>query len=887
MRCFAWFMFLAVAAGAGAAGVSLERNPVRTHPHVAVEDSVQHIIVKLRGSERATIESVQEQAGEEALDRQRVSALAARASLTLEGSRKITAGMHVMHVRSVQGESTAATLARLRADPDVQYAEPDQRRFIHAMTPNDPDYVNQWYEQAPAVGVSATPSAVDAADAWSVTTGSSGIVIADIDTGVRFDHPDLLGAGTNGTVPTGRLLSGYCFISDPFVSNGIACPGPDASDPGDWITSSDLSQSECSNAQASSSSWHGTRTAGILGALTNNTTGIAGVTWNTWILPLRALGKCGGQDSDIISAMLWAAGISVSGVPANPYPAKIINMSIGGSGSCPQSYQDAISQITARGVLIVASAGNEGGPVDAPGDCTGVAAVGGLRQAGTKVGFSNVGPEIALSAPAGNCVNTGAGQPCLYPIQTTYNLGTTTPGQNSYTDQINNPNLGTSFSAPIVSGIAALMVAANANLTSYQLIARLQRSATPFPQTSTTTTTMCHEPSGPSDDSQAVECICTNPDASASPAVPSTCGAGMANASAAVSAALDPIAAINVPATFSSGSSVTLDATGSAAACNHNVTTYQWVSSDPANHPVTNGSASKASVVAPASGSFVVTLTITDDAGRQDTGTVTIGALSATTSVPGSAGSMACTTPITVVSITPNGPSVQAGAGTISFAASVGDAASNAVTWQVNGTTGGNTTVGTISSTGVYTAPASQPSPDTVTVSAVSAADPTRSGWTQVTITPAVVSVAVSPTSATLNTGAMQAFTAKVTGSSNTAVTWQVNGATGGNTTAGTITSAGVYTAPAAVPSPAVVTVTAVSVAAPTDSGSASVTITAPASTGSGGGGSGGGSSGSGTGSTASPTGGKSGGGALDWMSLLGLSIVLTLSAQQRRRHSA
>jgi serine protease len=579
----------------------------------------------------------------------------------------------------------------------------------------------------------------------------------------------------------------------------------------------------------------------------------------------------------------------VAGVPANPYPAKIINMSIGGTGSCPQSYQDAISQITARGVLIVASAGNEGGPVDAPGNCPGVAAIGGLRQAGTKVGFSNVGAEIALSSPAGNCVNTGAGQPCLYALQTTSNLGTTTPGQNSYTDQINSPNLGTSFSAPIVSGIAALMVAANANLTSYQLIARLERSSTPFPQTSAGETTqppMCHEPSSSSDDSQASECICTNPNPSASPPVPSTCGAGMANASAALTAALDPIAAINVPAIFSAGSTVTLDATGSAAACNHTLATYQWVSSDPANHPVTNASSSKASVVAPASGSFVVTLTITDDAGRQDTGTVTVSAGSATTTVPGSAGSTACPTPITVVSVTPNGPSVEAGAGTISFAASVGDAGSNVVNWQVNGTTGGNATVGTISSTGLYTAPATQPSPDTITVSAVSVADPTRSGWTQVTITPAVVSVAVSPASATVNTGATQAFTAKVTGSSNTAVTWQVNGATGGNATAGTITSSGVYTAPAAVPSPAVVTVTAVSVAAPTDSGSASVTITAPPSTGSGG--SGGGSTGSGTGSTASPaTGGKSGGGALDWISLLAFSMVLTLRSHHRRLHTA
>src|SRR5208337_4978901 len=117
--------------------------------------------------------------------------------------------------------------------------------------------------------------------------------------------------------------------------------------------------------------------------------GIAGMTWNPYLLPVRALGKCGGYDSDIIVGMQWAAGMSVTGVPNNPYPAGIINLSVGGSGTCPSAYADAVSTLTGMGVLIVASAGNASGPVDAPGNCSGVLSVAGLRNVGTKVGYSS------------------------------------------------------------------------------------------------------------------------------------------------------------------------------------------------------------------------------------------------------------------------------------------------------------------------------------------------------------------------------------------------------------------------------------------------------------------------------------------------------------------
>ena len=716
MRWLAWTMLMAIAVAAGASGVNRELNPVRTHPHGSGATPIDAVIVRFRSASTAPGAKVRPA-------QDRIAALMARTGSTLRAARSITEAMHVIRVNpAVTGEPIAATLERLRADPEVEYAEVDQRRYPHATTPTDPLFSEQWYLQP---GLATTPSAVDAVTAWDTTTGSTGIVIADLDTGVRFEHPDLQWAGSGG-----RLLPGYTFISDTVVANDGDAQDADASDPGDWVAQADLSKPECSGATAGNSSWHGTRTAGLLGALSNNGTGIAGVTWSAWLLPVRVLGKCGGFDSDIVAGMLWAAGIPVSGVPNNPYPARIENMSFGGTGSCPLLYVDVIGQLTAKGVLVVVSAGNEGGPVDAPANCAGAAGVAGLRHAGTKVGYSSLGPEVALSAPAGNCPT---GSPCTYPITTTVNHGTTTPGANGYTDQVS-PNLGTSFSAPLVSGIAGLMLAVNGNLTSTQLIARLKEGSRPFPQTSPGTVPappMCHVPMGPGD-VQGSECICTLDGR--------TCGAGMASASGALSAALRPVAAVTVPASVAAGMNVTLDASGSSAACHHTIASYQWASSDPA-HPVTSTTGSSTTVTAPASGTFNVTLTATDDAGKQDLATVIVGSTAATTSAPATAGTNACLTAITVpspvtVSVSPASGSLQEGSGnTQAFIATVGETLNTQVTWQVNTITGGSATVGTISTAGVYTAPATVPSPATVTVTAISLADSTRSASATVTIT--------------------------------------------------------------------------------------------------------------------------------------------------------
>ena len=204
---------------------------------------------------------------------------------------------------------SAEALQRLRADPEVEYAVLDQRRYPHATNPNDPLFAGQWYLKSTEV------SAVNAIDAWDHGQGSTGVVIAVLDTGVLYDHPDL-GRGDNG----GKLLPGFDFVSGTAQANDGDGRDADPSDPGDWINDTDKTNAAFTGCDVSGSSWHGTRVAGMIGALTNNAAGVAGLDWNSFLLPVRVLGKCGGIDSDILAGMRWAAGLHVDGVPDNPDP---------------------------------------------------------------------------------------------------------------------------------------------------------------------------------------------------------------------------------------------------------------------------------------------------------------------------------------------------------------------------------------------------------------------------------------------------------------------------------------------------------------------------------------------------------------------------------------
>jgi serine protease len=631
------------------------------------------------------------------------AALAARTHLMLASSRQITPSMHVLFLpKTLYGADLLNALARLRADPSVEFASLDGRRYPQGSTavePDDPLFSassgasGQWYLLAPnpaadlGGGVTTQDlSATDAVDAWSITTGSTGIVIADIDTGVRFDHPDLLRAGFGG-----RLLPGYDFVAQDYSSTSGEPLGtylaandgdgwdPDPSDPGDWISATDeqnsaVFPSSCGSVPPTiASSWHGTRVTGVMGALTNNALGVAGMSWGPWMLPVRALGKCGGYDSDIIAAIEWAVGLapaplnsgdsSTATIPANPYPADIVNLSLGGSGDCTDStaspYPTELPKITALGVLIVISAGNSNGPVALPGNCSatvpGVITVAGLRNVGTKVGYSSFGPEVGVSAPAGNCINTSGA--CLRSIDTTTNSGTTTPTTNTYTDQAN-PNLGTSFSAPIVAGIAALMASVNANLTPAQLVSRLQASATPFPPNtgnlavcpSTEPDYLNNDPNDPNP--IAEECAC-----------PATgqCGTGMVDAYQAVLAAEKPIGVIVPPGTVTAGAQ--FDASASVAACNVSsgqplgIASYAWTAAGGVS--ISAGANAAIVTVNPGTGG-TLTLVVTDSAGNSDTETVTLSATAVTSSTAPTAAGAAATACPKALTITPVAPTVTA-----------------------------------------------------------------------------------------------------------------------------------------------------------------------------------------------------------------------------------
>ena len=835
-----------------AAAATSERNPVLKHPPAATEPSEQRILVKLRPSAAAAAH-VQAQSVAVKTNAT-MQSLASRASLTFKESREITNGLHLLKVQPAAGEPIEATLARLRADSAVESADIDQRRFPHAV-PNDPLFTGQWYEQA------TQPAGIDAVTAWDTTTGSNTVVVAELDTGVRFDHPDLLEASANG-----KLLPGYDFVSDPTIANDGDGRDADPSDPGDYISTADAATATFSGCTVENSSWHGTRVAGIIGALSNNATGITGITWQPKILPVRVLGKCGGTDSDILDAMRWAAGLHVNGIPDNANPAQIINMSLGGTGACTSAEQTVINEVVATGVTVVISAGNEGGPVDSPANCAGVAGIAGLRNIGTKVGFSSLGPEVALASPGGNCVNASGA--CLFSIDTTINNGTTTPGTNGYTDQMF-PNLGTSFSAPIVTGIAGLMISVNANLKPAQIIARLKEGAKTFPVSSDATVPACHVPAS-ANDLQTGECNCTT----------ATCGAGMANAPGALKAALRPIAAVAVPTTVSAGQNVVLPGTGSAAACGHNIVSYAWTNVGGGNNAIQNANTSTATVVAPATGSFTVRLTVTDDAGRTDTADVVVSATSATTTAPANANSNKCPAaamPV-AVTVTPATATVLTGA-MQTFTAAVTNTANIVVTWSVNGVNGGNSMVGMISSAGVYTAPTTVPTPAAVTIKATSVADTTKSAMATVTIA-APIAVTVTPGMANVTAGMTRMFTAAVTGNSNTAVNWSVNGVAGGNSSVGMISTSGAYTAPMTVPSPATVTITAVSAVDSTKMGSAQATVMPAAATVTSGSG---GSSTSSTGGGSTTSSGGGGGGPMDPLTLLASALVVGLVAKRRQ----
>lgn len=560
-------------------------------------------------------------------DSSRMNIMGAHIGLKVVASRALIGRMHAVSVEGVSSDELATQLT-MRAD--VEYAVPDKRKFIRTM-PTDSLYARQWYLQSTEV------AATNAQTAWDTTTGSSSVVVAVLDTGILANHPDL----TDKLTYNGGTLYGYDFVSGVARANDGDGRDTDPSDPGDWVTSSDTATGEFRGCSVENSSWHGSMVAGIIAANSNNSIGIAGVSWGAKILPVRVLGKCGGYDSDIIAGMLWAAGLPVNGVSKNIYPAKIINMSLGSADSCNAAYQDTVDQLLSAGSIVAAAAGNDSTSVGSPANCSGVLAVTALRNAGTKVGYSNYGAAAGIAAPGGNCVSSGV---CQYPFYSTGNSGVTVPSINTYSSATD-AEVGTSFASPLVAGVAALMRSVNSSLTPSLLVSRLKSSSSAFPRVVGVASCSAMAPG------TGTECNCST----------NTCGAGMVNAANAVNEALRPEAVISSVISTTAGSSIGLSSTASTAADGHQIVSYHWTSSDGTLSGVDQASAA---LWVSNAGTVTVTLTVADDAGKTDSTTSTI---IVTAGVPGAPTSCTAIAGNTGATVSFDSPSFTGGASIIRY----------------------------------------------------------------------------------------------------------------------------------------------------------------------------------------------------------------------------
>lgn len=356
-----------------------------------------------------------------------------------------TVGLNSLSLYRAEGLSQAETMtlvAILRARADVEDAFPNW--ILHAFkTPNDELYPFQWHYEA-----------FNLPNAWDIEDGSSNpVIVAIVDTGI-IPHPDL--------VP--NLLPGFDFVdrdTDPTDGGG-------------------------------KTGYHGAHVAGTVAAASNNSLGVAGVSWGAKIVPVRVLGATGsGSFVNIIDGIIWAAGNPENepGLPANPNPAKVVNLSLGGNigEPCPQALNFTFGQLVKSGAILVAAAGNDN--INAansfPANCSNVITVGATGPSNTRAPYSNFGSVIDVMAPGGDTSRTLEIQGKTVVAGVLSTLRDDNSGQFTYSFF-----QGTSMAAPHVSGLVALMLAREPGLSFAQVKARLQAAATALDASS------CGRPTG-------------------------------------------------------------------------------------------------------------------------------------------------------------------------------------------------------------------------------------------------------------------------------------------------------------------------------------------------------------------------------------------------------
>ncbi|MBP7652755.1 S8 family serine peptidase [Candidatus Dependentiae bacterium] len=322
---------------------------------------------------------------------------------------------------------TLKLIDTLKKSENIEYAEPDYIQKKCSVR-NDIYFPFQW-----------NLFNLNVPSSWNISSGSDTVIIAVIDTGLKFDHPEF----------TGKIVQGYDFISEPESGNDGDGIDPDPDDSGDAISSS-------------GNSYHGTHIAGIIAANTNNSEGISGISYNCKIMPIRALGRYGGLTSDVMESVKFAAGLDNSSGIKPVIAAKIINMSFG-SEFYSRAFEELLDTIDDMNITVVCAGGNENSQLNFyPAGYQQVISVAAVDYDNKKTFYSNYGSYIDICAPGGDMtVDLNKDN---YPdgiISAFWNEPSNSPDYQVYQ--------GTSQAAAHISGICGLILSVKPGISSAEL----------------------------------------------------------------------------------------------------------------------------------------------------------------------------------------------------------------------------------------------------------------------------------------------------------------------------------------------------------------------------------------------------------------------------------